>query len=128
MNEPPSRCLQPLRVFYLEDNPLIIFHVEQMIEDLGHVFVGSTDRFEGIERHVAAVRIDVALVDIDLADGSTGPQAAAWLQARGIPAIFVTGQERTAAQHRDVCTAVIAKPILRSELAERLESLRSRVK
>ncbi len=128
MNEPASRCLQPLRVFYLEDNPLIVFHVEQMIEDLGHVFVGSTDSFEGIERYVAAVRIDVALVDIDLADGSTGPQAAAWLQARGIPAIFVTGQEQTAAQHRDVCMAVIAKPISRSELADKLEPFRFQAK
>nr|WP_244496137.1 hypothetical protein [Ensifer sp. Root31] len=24
-----------LRIFYLEDNPLIVFHIEAMIEDLG---------------------------------------------------------------------------------------------
>nr|WP_234835868.1 hypothetical protein [Sinorhizobium meliloti] len=31
----------PLRIFYLEDNPLIVFHIEAMIEDLGYVFAGS---------------------------------------------------------------------------------------
>ena len=30
--------LPPLRIFYLEDNPLIVFHVEAMIEDLGCIF------------------------------------------------------------------------------------------
>ena len=125
MSEPAPPRARPLRIFYMEDNPLIVFHVEQIIEDLGHVFAGSSDSFASLWQDVAEIQFDGALVDIDLADGSTGPQAAAWLYARGIPTIFVTGQERTAAQYRDVCIAVITKPISRSELAEKIELFRT---
>lgn len=121
MNSPPA----PLRIFYLEDNPLIAFHVEQMIEDLGHVFAGSLDSFSDLKQKFASIELDAALVDIDLADGPTGPQAAAWLHERGIPAIFVTGQAQVAANHGDVSLAVLSKPISQSELAEKLALFRS---
>ncbi len=38
----------PLRIFYLEDNPLIVFHIEAMIEDLGYVFAGSASSFAAL--------------------------------------------------------------------------------
>ena len=31
----------PLRIFCVEDNPLIVFHIEHLIEDAGYVFLGS---------------------------------------------------------------------------------------
>lgn len=78
----------PLRVFYLEDNPLIVFHIEAMIEDLGHVFAGSLSSFAELEASFGELAMDCALVDIDLADGATGPEAAEWLLNKGIPSIF----------------------------------------
>ena len=65
--------------------------------------------------------VDLALVDIDLADGPTGPQAAAWLRERGIPSIFVTGQTQIAVQYTDVCRGIITKPVSSDDLAEKLE-------
>ncbi|MBL0936400.1 MAG: response regulator [Rhizobiaceae bacterium] len=114
----------PMRILYIEDNPLIAFHVEQMIEDLGHVFAGSLDSFAELQKQFASLEMDGALVDIDLADGATGPQAAAWLQERGIPAIFVTGQRQVAAEHGDVSLGTITKPVSSSELAAKLELFR----
>lgn len=114
----------PMRILYIEDNPLIAFHVEQMIEDLGHVFAGSLDSFAELQKQFASLEMDGALVDIDLADGATGPQAAAWLQERGIPAIFVTGQRQVAAEHSDVSLGTITKPVSSSELAAKLELFR----
>jgi CheY-like chemotaxis protein len=113
-----------LRILYLEDNPLIVFHVEQLVEDLGHVFVGSLDSFALLKDQFDALEFDAALVDIDLADGSTGPDAAAGLHARGVPSIFVTGQEQVAVAHGGVSRAVITKPIAPAELAEKIELLR----
>jgi AmiR/NasT family two-component response regulator len=84
-------AVSPLRIFYLEDNPLIVFHVEAMVEDLGHVFVGSARSFADLVKELNTVEVDGVLVDIDLADGRTGPAAAMWLRERGIPSIFVTG-------------------------------------
>lgn len=114
----------PMRILYIEDNPLIAFHVEQMIEDLGHVFAGSLDSFDELQKQFASLEMDGALVDIDLADGATGPQAAAWLQERGIPAIFVTGQRQVAAEHGDVSLGTITKPVSSTELAAKLELFR----
>lgn len=122
MSENISTPVPPMRILYLEDNPLIAFHVEQMIEDLGHVFVGALDSFDELQKRFASLEFDGALVDIDLADGATGPAAAVWLNERGIPSIFVTGQKQVAAEHGDASLAVIAKPVSSVELAEKLQT------
>lgn len=114
----------PLRVFYLEDNPLIVFHVETMIEDLGHIFAGSASSFSELVETIGTLEIDGVLVDIDLADGRTGPVAAAWLGERGIPTLFVTGQELIAAEYPAAALGLVKKPILAVDLAEKLELFR----
>jgi DNA-binding LytR/AlgR family response regulator len=119
-----SSQLPPLRIFYLEDNPLIVFHIEAMIEDLGHVFAGSASSFTELRAEFDTLEIDGALVDIDLADGRTGPDAAAWLQERGIASIFVTGQIELAADHAGAALDTILKPVSVGALAEKLELLR----
>jgi len=118
-----SQPSPPLRVFCLEDNPLLVFHLEQMIEDVGHAFVGSTDSFAGLKT-ASPIEIDVALVDIDLADGRTGPTAAAWLRDQGVAVGFVTGQVHIAAQYAEISACVLAKPFTASDLATALENLR----
>lgn len=114
---------RPLRVFYLEDNPLIVFHVEAMIEDLGHIFAGSLASFSDLKASIDGIEMDAALIDIDLADGATGPAAAAWLHERGIVSLFVTGQEHIAAEHTAVSQGTISKPIELHEFASKLELL-----
>ncbi|MEZ2223421.1 response regulator [Rhizobium sp. RCC_161_2] len=114
----------PLKIFYLEDNPLIIFQIETMIEDLGHIFVGAATSFADLVEKLDILGVDGVLVDIDLADGRTGPAAAKWLRQRGIPSIFVTGQEAIAAEYPQVALATIGKPVSDLELAEKLELFR----
>lgn len=120
--QPPTD--QPLRIFCLEDNPLIVFHLEQMLEDLGHKMVGTCDSFTGFKLLFDDLAIDGVLIDIDLKDGSTGPSAAAWLKERGIASIFVTGQERVAQDHKDVALAIVGKPINERELGQKLQLFR----
>lgn len=119
----PTRA-RPMRILYLEDNPLIAFHIEQMIEDLGHVFAGALDSFAELQKRFESLEFDGALVDIDLADGSTGPRAAAWLHERGIPTIFVTGQSQVAAEHGHVSLGIVTKPVSPRELAKMLDLFR----
>jgi DNA-binding NtrC family response regulator len=109
-----------LRIVYLEDNPLIAFHVEQMIEDLGHVPVATLDSFVAL-RDLSEIEADCALIDIDLADGRTGPDAASWLAERGIPGIFVSGQRDLAEANADRVLACLIKPVALSELRDALE-------
>ena len=116
-----------MRILYLEDNPLLAFHVEQMIEDLGCVSAGSLSSFSELREKFESLEFDAALVDIDLVDGPTGPQAVAWLKKRGIPAIFVTGQTQVAAKHHDISLGYIEKPISPSDFAEKMELFRTRL-
>jgi CheY-like chemotaxis protein len=105
MSPPPV-----LRILCLEDNPLIAFHVEQMIEDLGHLPVAMLDSFAELQA-LPDVQADCALIDIDLADGCTGPEAAQWLRQRGVPGIFVTGQKEIAEANAELVTGYLVKPI-----------------
>jgi hypothetical protein len=116
-----SESQPPLRIFYLEDNPLIVFHVQSIIEDLGHIFAGSLGSFTELKASIDRFEIDGALIDIDLTDGPTGPAAAAWLLQRGIASVFVTGQETTAAEYASLSLGVISKPVVLQQLAEKLE-------
>lgn len=116
----------PLRIYCIEDNPLIVFHIEHLIEEAGHVLVGFADSFSQLRADPAAAYIDGALVDIDLADGRTGPDAVAWLKERGIPSIFVTGQQDVADVYADRVVAVIIKPIVSEDFADKIQRLESR--
>jgi AmiR/NasT family two-component response regulator len=113
-----------LRLLYIEDNPLLVFHAEAMIEELGHTFVGFFASFAELQGTFDALDIDGALVDIDLADGRTGPAAAAWLLERGIPSIFVTGQSSVAAEYPQLVLGTITKPMSADDLAEHLQLFR----
>ncbi|MDX3925960.1 MAG: response regulator [Shinella sp.] len=115
-----------MRIFYLEDNPLIVFHVEAMVEDLGHIFMGSASSLADLVKNIDSLEADGVLIDIDLADGRTGPAAARLLRERGIPSIFVTGQELIAAEYPQTAMATIGKPVSSSDLADKLELFRHR--
>lgn len=109
-----------LRILCLEDNPLIVLHLEHMIEDLGHVFAAACESFSELKDRFSGLDVDCVLVDIDLADGRTGPEAAAWLFARNVPAVFVTGQEQIAEAFRDLVVEVVPKPVAPESLQRAL--------
>lgn len=127
MNSKHAPSDAPLRVFCLEDNPLLVFHLQQMIEDLGHRFAGSLESFSDLQKQALHFSMDCALIDIDLADGRSGPSAADWLSERGIPCVFVTGQEAIAAQYARSVVDVVAKPISERTLAAALVTLRKAI-
>lgn len=112
----------PLRILCLEDNPLIVFHLEQIIEDLGHLPVLTLSSFAELEAFSELV-IDCALIDIDLADGRTGPIAARWLHDRGIPAFFVTGQQDIADANAAFVLGCVIKPVTSEGLASALNRI-----
>lgn len=112
-----------LRVLCLEDNPLIVFHLQQMIEDLGHHFVRAFESFDEMRTQLNVAEIDCALVDIDLTDGRTGPEAAAWLHERGIPALFVSGQDQLAYELKDAVVGAVSKPVSDDDLRAGLDAL-----
>ncbi|MEO7384483.1 MAG: response regulator [Novosphingobium sp.] len=101
-------------VLIIEDEPLISFQLQTLVTSLGHTVCGTaTTRDEALEC-VAKKRPGLVLADIQLADGSSGIDAAKDILADiDIPVIFITAfPERLLTGERPEPTFLITKPFL----------------
>lgn len=66
--------------------------MEEVVRDLGHDAVGIADSLvTALDAVAHAPKVDVALVDVNLADGATGPEIGRRLaNEHGIKVIFIT--------------------------------------
>ena len=105
-----------LRVLIVEDEPLLALDVEMMVEDAGHVVVGEGASLHDVEEMGTEVAPDLAFVDMQLADGTTGLEVSALIQKRWTATIivFVTGNLRMIPPDFAGAHGVIAKPFSRS--------------
>ncbi len=78
-------------VLVIEDEPLIAFELEQIVEELGHRLVGVARTLNEATGLAASKHPGLILADIQLADGSSGIDAVnAILSASPAPVIFIT--------------------------------------
>lgn len=110
-----------LRVLVVEDEWLIATQIVAMLERAGHIVVGPFASAEEAEETIRSGDLDVALLDVRLAQGNSFAIADACLEA-GTPFAFVTGVVST-----DLPVLFAAFPILRKPYSEAavLEQLRS---
>ncbi len=81
-------CVSPsMRVMICEDQPLIAFDLQEILEAEGHEVIGVYDRAADAEACLDDV--EFALLDVDLADGPSYAFAQT-LEDRGVPFAFVT--------------------------------------
>ena len=96
----------------IEDEPLIAMDLQQLVQTLGHrvVRVARTER-QAIEA-VKQTRPGLVLADIQLADGSSGLDAAnEFLLNFSVPVIFVTAYpERVLTGRKPEPTFLVRKP------------------
>jgi CheY-like chemotaxis protein len=119
----------PLRVMIVEDEMLLALDLEDMLLDAGHVVVGqAADMKQALSvAESAEGRVDVAIMDVNLARGSNGIETAAALRDRwNIPSLFVSGNldERTrelAAPSRPL--GFIGKPYSEREVLSELAAM-----
>lgn len=88
MREPAG---EPLRIAIIEDEALVALEIEDHLTDAGHKVVGTADTLGDAVKLVRETRPDLAIVDIQLAEGSSGLDVARELNARGVPCVFATG-------------------------------------
>jgi two-component system, response regulator PdtaR len=114
-----------MRVLIVEDEALIAMHLEMLVTELGHEVCGVVASAQDAVAHASAHRPDVAIVDIRLADGSSGIDAAREMDGRhGLRCIFLSGNLDDAtrdAVQRYQPVAFIGKPILPVQLQRALE-------
>ena len=91
----------PCRILIVEDDALIALDLQQTVEELGGAVVGRASRADDAIGLAAKHRPDVVLMDIRLAGGSDGIEAAHGIRRlQQIPIIFVTGNTDPATRER----------------------------
>jgi CheY-like chemotaxis protein len=111
----------PQTILIVEDEFLIAAEMEEVVRDLGHRSAGIADDLpSALEK--ASDKVDVALVDVNLADGATGPVVGAQLAADfGIMVIFVTANPAQLGEGVSGAVGALEKPIDVSELKQVLD-------
>jgi CheY-like chemotaxis protein len=99
-------------VLIIEDEPLIAFDLEGLVESLGHQVLGIARTHTEAVSLAQAKRPGLILADIQLADGSSGLDAVnELLEAFEVPVIFITAYpERFLTGERPEPAFLIAKP------------------
>ncbi len=100
------------RVLIIEDEPVISMHLEQIVEEMGHEVAGTAMTHDEAVAEAERVSPDLVLADIQLADGSSGLDAARDILARyDVPVIFITAYpERLLTGERPEPTFLVTKP------------------
>lgn len=105
-------ALTRARILVIEDEPIIALDIAGLVEDLGHVVTSvCATRTEAVVA-AEAEKPDLVLADIQLADGSSGIDAAADILGRfAVPIIFITAfPDRLLTGRKVEPTFLITKP------------------
>lgn len=114
-----------MQALIVEDEVLTAMHLESVLEDLGVASVGiAPDLPRALA--LAAERPDLALVDLNLRDGFTGPTIAEQLAEQGVAIFFVTANPAQLGEHRALATAVLGKPFEEAQLKQAVLKVRER--
>ena len=97
------------RILIVEDEMLVAMELESILQDLGHDPVGIAPDLSAAER-LAQTELDLALVDLNLRDGLTGPEIGKRLSARGVSVLFITANPRVLEDGVAGTIGVLTKP------------------
>jgi CheY-like chemotaxis protein len=108
-----------MNILIVEDELLIALDLESIVEDLGHKVIGPARTLD--EALQLAGDAEVALVDVQLADGVTGPAIAERLSSEhGVTVVFVTGNPEMVRNSRGAI-GVVSKPHWPAKVSEALD-------
>ena len=97
------------RILIVEDEMLVAMELESILLDLGYEVVGIAPDLPTAWRYFDQ-EIELALVDLNLRDGLTGPQIGQALGSQGVTVLFVTANPRLLGDGVAGAIGVITKP------------------
>src|ERR1700750_238974 len=69
------RPVPPLKILLIEDEALLVMDMEHMVADAGHQVVGDVASVGELLRWTSDAIPDLALIDVQLAEGTSGLDA-----------------------------------------------------
>jgi DNA-binding response OmpR family regulator len=96
------------RIMIVEDEPLVAFDNEHMLQDAGYEVVATVDCAADALAVIAAEQLDLVLTDISLTGEGDGTDVARAANARDIPVLFVTGN--CSEESKSLALGCLAKP------------------
>jgi DNA-binding response OmpR family regulator len=99
----------PARILIVEDEMLVALELENVLLDLGHEPLGIVPDVQAAELYFDEA-IDLALVDLNLRDGLTGPEIGARLGEKGVTVVFITANPALLGRGIVGAIGVITKP------------------
>ena len=109
----------PYNVLIVEDQPLLAMGVEDAVEALGHCAIGiASNSSQALEYLDAA---DIALVDVNLDDGATGPEIGRRMAKANVAVLFMTSDPKALGSGVQGTIGVIEKPMMNLEMIEAIQ-------
>ncbi|WP_056036245.1 response regulator [Loktanella sp. 3ANDIMAR09] len=109
-----------LKFLIVEDNFLIAIDLEAQLLDMGHDVIGIATTAPAAIAMASVAKPDVAIIDLQLAEGTRGQDAAIALwQDFGVPSIIVSGslhQVTDSEKSAMAPLAMLSKPLMPGEL------------
>ncbi|MXP65018.1 response regulator [Roseomonas sp. M0104] len=113
-----------MKILIVEDEALIAALVVEHLEEAGHAIIGpAATAGEALDLCREDIP-ELAILDINLQDGSSGIEVARELFARwGLVAIFASGEVLAARQAQDVALGYLPKPYEMAALLQSVEAV-----
>ena len=113
------------RILIVEDQFLIAKQLEMILVGAGHVVVGIAATALDANTHASRSKPEIALVDVNLADGITGPDVAGFL-ARDY-GVFITANPRRLPPDYAGAAGVIEKPFTKAGIIAAVNYIAARI-
>ena len=97
------------KILIVEDEILVAMALKSILLDSGCEAVGIASDLTTVEEYLSEP-IDLALVDLNLRDGPTGPQIGKLLCDKGVTVLFMTANPRMLGDGIAITIGVLTKP------------------
>ena len=114
----PMKLDVPKILLIVEDQILLAMGLRHELEESGYRVLELAVAHQEALSFAREVKPDLALVNIELADGDDGVALARDLKALGIPVLFISGQPDRARLAKAVGLASLSKPYSPAEMVE----------
>ena len=104
------------RVLVVEDEIFVAIEIEHLVSELGYLPIGiAPDSATAIR---LAPEAEIALVDLNLRDGATGPDIGRHLAENGVTVVFMTANPAQLGDGVPGTLGVLPKPVDEMEMRE----------